>query len=180
MKLEQLVKLPKPVAANEGDLESALQTAWALLLRCYTGLDEVCFGYKEARYEAPIAKHAGAERRYFSMPIVRMGFEDTAQLSGSVDMAKETYLRELQRPAHGQERSHSSFPSSQPQLFNTTMVLERHEGSDIRDHQARAALLDEVKTSAGVSIATLSFVWRTGLILLRVISVSMLNYQRIL
>ena len=181
VKLEQLVKLQNLAAAGAGELESVLQTAWALLLRCYTGIDEVCFGYQESRSEAQGNGFAnGAGDEVFDMPLVRMSFEDGTQISKSVGMARRAYSQELRSLAPGQKRSHNPLSSRERQLFNTTVVLEKQKGANTRDVPKRQPSLDTVGTSLGVSIALLVFLEEVELILhLRAIFVFMLQSQRI-
>ena len=152
VKLEQLSKFQELAAASEGDLESVLQTAWALFLRCYTGLDEVCFGYREARHEAHGEKCPGpTENEFFSTAAVKMDFEDAIQLSKSVDTARKTYLQRLQGLKHGQEWSDEARPLLERQFFNATIALEKQKCSDTCDGRGRQALLDKIGTSVGVS-----------------------------
>ena len=50
----------------QGRLDSLLQTAWALVLCCYTDLDEVCFGQQ-------IETNASEDAENTPIPIVRFG-----------------------------------------------------------------------------------------------------------
>ena len=47
--LQQAQELQRLLQNENGNdlLRSSLQATWAVLLRCYTGLNEVCFGFEE-------------------------------------------------------------------------------------------------------------------------------------
>lgn len=49
VELQHLGQVQKLVATEEGPraLSAVIQATWAILLRCYTGLDDVCFGFEE-------------------------------------------------------------------------------------------------------------------------------------
>ncbi|KAI9691602.1 MAG: hypothetical protein M1822_007673 [Bathelium mastoideum] len=153
VKLAQLMRLRDLAKASEGDFESTLQTAWALLLRCYTGLDEVCFGYREISREASNDECAGeAEDELLTMLPVRMGFESAARLSESVGTAKKSYSQEVQRlhSPDGWRHGLRSLPERRP--FNTTFILEKDDCGNAGDQQDCQPLLRKAGTSFGVSI----------------------------
>ena len=57
------------------------QLAWGLILRLYTGLDEVCFGYLTSGRDAPIAGlHDLAVGTFINMLICRIDFSSSAPL----------------------------------------------------------------------------------------------------
>ncbi|KAL9079438.1 MAG: hypothetical protein Q9157_001692 [Trypethelium eluteriae] len=147
--LEQPTRLHSLVKAGEDELQSTLRTAWGLLLRCYTGLDEVCFGYREVPGEAAngeLLEEVGND--LLTIRTLKMVFEHANRLSESVDMAKKSYSQEIQRLKHSRERRRGlqSLPKRRP--FNTTIVFEE-KSSNPGDQQDCQSLLREAGTSSG-------------------------------
>ena len=61
------------------------QTIWALVLRCYTGQNDVCFAYKEMLDSEEVA----------SLPIVRLILDEAATLTQTVKQARRDYTGTL-------------------------------------------------------------------------------------
>jgi amino acid adenylation domain-containing protein/non-ribosomal peptide synthase protein (TIGR01720 family) len=55
VKLEQIVKLQELLLKDPDALRAVLKTAWALVIGCYTGQDEVSFGYRETQNLEPVS-----------------------------------------------------------------------------------------------------------------------------
>ena len=151
VKSEQHSRVNELANASEGDLESTLQTAWALVLRCYTDLEEICFGYQECRVKAvDDASPTGTEKEIFSTPTVRMELEDSVQIWQCVETAKKSYAQGLRRSKWGEdwmfERS-----SSGDQLFNTVMILEKRQRDDVEEVADRGTSFEAIETFADVS-----------------------------
>lgn len=155
VKLSQLSKLQELARGNDGDLESVLHTAWALVLHCYTGLDDVCFGYSEIKRDALDTGSLNAEDDFLSMPVVRLSFEGSARLNESVELAKEAYSYGMQRQRSMQERSSTTLYQPAQHLFNTTMFLEKRQHASKLDQTIDLSSVPSIGTSAGVSIGPL-------------------------
>lgn len=94
-------------ATNPDGLGAVLRTAWALLLRCYTGQDDVCFNYQHSGDVAgdPI--------------VVRFLLNDSASVAGTVDRARAELAGDLPPiPTRFLRSGHSDHPA-----FDTALVM---------------------------------------------------------
>ena len=64
---------------EHSELSAQLRTAWALVLRCYTGMEEVCFGYKES------SEQNGTD----ACSIFRLAIDESSSLAGLVRRARD-------------------------------------------------------------------------------------------
>ena len=153
VKLTELSRLRELATGETGDLESVLHTAWALVLHCYTGLDDVCFGYCEIRRDAPSDGSSKTQDGFFSMPIMRLSFEESAQLAELVGLAKEAYSHgiQCQQPTQA-DGSITEYPPEQ-RLFNTTISLEKCQHRSKCDRKICPPSAPRIGTSLGVSAA---------------------------
>lgn len=90
------------------------QTIWALVLRCYTGQNDVCFAYKEMLDSEEVA----------SLPIVRLILDEAATLTQTVKQARRDYTGAL-----------ASNPIDVPKksVANTLLSLSRSLNTRIED-----------------------------------------------
>jgi hypothetical protein len=89
---------------NDGDmLRSHLRTAWSIVLGCYTGLDDTCFGYQEGPLEGGIETQTGLKIARIELPADRT--------------VKQVVTEESRTTL-------SSVPASDEPLFNTVMILK--------------------------------------------------------
>ena len=100
----------KLMALSTTDLDglcAVLRTAWAMLLRCYTGQDDVCFNYQQSGDVA-------------SDPIVaRFLHDDSASIAGTVGRARAELAGDLPPiPTRLLRSGHSDHPA-----FDTALVV---------------------------------------------------------
>ena len=75
--LKNLARLQSILQREEILFERLLCTSWALLLRCYTGQDDVCFQLRRTRSDTLVEKSANREH----LSIVTMDFEEKQTIS---------------------------------------------------------------------------------------------------
>jgi len=80
--LHHLNELP---SLSEANLPFLLQTAWALVLRCYTGQNDVCFGYEEIQDSEAI-----------TMPMARVVLDETKSIQQTIEKTQHDYTTALQ------------------------------------------------------------------------------------
>lgn len=126
VELEQLQELQKLSAQDKDTLPTVLRAAWALVLRCYTGLENVCFGYQETRRDILVNGTRKTAESLIGMPLARMSFAETQTLSELIAKAKDDYIRGL--PYHDALPADLASGASSPerQLFNTAMLLRNY------------------------------------------------------
>lgn len=89
-------------------LPALLCAAWGLVLKCYTGLDTVCFGFLETRRNVSINQPCA------DMTMVRMNFDNIASLSELVRRVQEDH-----RSSPDADIAYTPSPFH----FNTSIVL---------------------------------------------------------
>lgn len=123
---DQLQELQK-LSRQDGEiLSSVLRTAWALVLRCYIGLEDVSFGYHETKRSISVDGTCQGTETPLGLPIARMRLEESASLIDLVKNAKDDYARAIpyqhEMPAEVSKASHLS----ERPLFNTAVLLRHY------------------------------------------------------
>jgi amino acid adenylation domain-containing protein len=107
------------------------QAAWGLVLRTYTGADQICFGYLVSGRDLPIEGIESAVGAFINMIVCRLDI--TAATSGAalVQEVHQDFLRGLpyQQCSLAEIQHHLGLGGSS--LFNTALSLQRPESQDI-------------------------------------------------
>lgn len=74
---------------------NALHGAWALTLRCYTGSEEVCFGYLLSERDVPVDKAQDAVGPMINMLACRVKMPSESVLSQVLEQIQGDYMRSL-------------------------------------------------------------------------------------
>ena len=119
---EQLQRLQTLSIEDETEMVGVLHAAWALVLHCYTGADDVCFGHYESTHAIQVS---GAQGKRTGMSAARLRVDETATLTDLIDRAKQYYTRGLQYLDAMPADVARSLHSSEKRLFNTTVHLAR-------------------------------------------------------
>jgi len=137
VEVEHFQKFREMASENKELFAAVLRAVWALVLRCYTGMEEVCFGYQEAGLETD--SNALVEAcNGFDEPIVQVGLDETVTLGDLVQKMKSKYLQggEYRIPLSGDG---FSVGETMKYPYNTAVELR---GSTARAHAK--AILNEV------------------------------------
>jgi hypothetical protein len=105
-----------PSSLNQAALPSLLRAAWGLLLRCYTGQDDVCFGYQELETAVSSPSLSNSQSSSPCMPVARFVLDESMSLAKILDQSKNDYVSAL-------PYWDLSPPQSHRQLFDTAVVL---------------------------------------------------------
>ncbi|KAK2871711.1 NRPS, partial [Arthroderma sp. PD_2] len=103
--LDQTQGLKELCESNTVALPVALRAAWSLVLRCYTGSEDVCFGYQDATSTSVL-------------PVARLAFEDDTLLSELIESAQTEYENSL--PFHDHVPADVA-GSKESRLYNTIL-----------------------------------------------------------
>ena len=126
--LKHKPELQRLATKDSETLPSILRTAWALVLRCYTGLEDVCFGYQENGIDGVADGARKLLEESEDISIARMNFDEAVALAKLLDKARDDYARgrryKYYKPA--EDSLGSQLPK--PQLFNTAMLLQKDLG----------------------------------------------------
>jgi non-ribosomal peptide synthetase component F len=108
-------KLQALAKADHCELAALLRTAWAVLLRCYTGQDDVSFGFQDGTDD---------------MAIARFIFSDSSTVSETVQRTKA----ELTGPLPHLPPGHVSPTGDRPPRFDTAVVVLQHDHCATASH----------------------------------------------
>ncbi|CZR70233.1 uncharacterized protein PAC_20134 [Phialocephala subalpina] len=109
--------------SQEITLSALFRTIWGLILRSYTGSDEVCFGYITSGRDLPIAGVEEIVGTFINMLVCRLKLSEMSLVKDIIATAKTDYLNSL-------PHQHASLAQIQhvlglygQQLFNTSMTI---------------------------------------------------------
>lgn len=127
-------------------MSNVVQVAWGLVLRAFTGLDSVLFGYVTSGRDAPVAGIEAAVGPYINVLVCRVDFDRSATLLETVHKAQRDFMQGVSSPYFSlAELFHSSH-----KMFNTGITFppelqesKQHEGY-ISFQELERVLPDEV------------------------------------
>lgn len=131
--LEHGQKLQQLSVSDEAALPSLLRVAWALLLRCYTGLDHVCFGYQETGPGTVGINGPPISGPLNGMHVAHFTMDDMVSVADTLEKAKGECISGLPHQnlvPSGRTRDPGS---SDSQLFDTAVVLRNFSDSAARN-----------------------------------------------
>jgi hypothetical protein len=140
VQMEELPGLPGLARASKHDFECMLQAAWALVLRCYTGQDDVCFGYEKCDEENLKAEEIERKADRFAKSLVTVNLDDGAMLS-------EVHASVEKSPRHVLSESLPGRP-----VFNTMMMFNMRSQGGVSAGQSEHFFLKNFAREAGVSL----------------------------
>lgn len=123
--LNHLRELQELSAKRGTALPGVLRAVWALVLRCYTGSEDVCFGYQETGTNSATGK-PGIGQRFEHMPVGRLNLEDEASLADVVEKSEREYIESVPYLRDVPPASIESVSPGENQLFNTVLMLRNY------------------------------------------------------
>ncbi|KAL4902747.1 hypothetical protein BDW74DRAFT_180448 [Aspergillus multicolor] len=106
------------------------QTAWALVLKAYTGQDDVCFGYLTAGRDVPVSDVTEAVGVFINMITYRVQFTADSTVSSAVKKTQDDFLKSLAHQHCSIAEIQHKLGISRP-LFNTIISLQSAVGEEI-------------------------------------------------
>ena len=129
LQLSGASKLPAFCARHGLTASNVLQFVWALVLRCYTNSNDICFGYLVSGRDAPVKSIQDAVGAFINILVCRMNLGDDCLLAKALEQTQSDFVRSM---AH----QHSSLADIQHELrlsgtslFNTAFTYQRRSGS---------------------------------------------------
>ncbi|KAK1142664.1 Nonribosomal Peptide Synthase (NRPS) [Aspergillus melleus] len=130
-------------------ISNVVQVAWGMVLRAFTGLDSVLFGYVTSGRDAPVAGIEGALGPYINALVCRVDFDGSATLLETVRKAQRDFMQGFSSQHYSLAELFHSATGGSPKMFNTGMTFPpelqqstQHPG-DIRFHELERDLPDE-------------------------------------
>ena len=129
LKLRNASDLQVFCAKNSVTLANVMQLVWALAIRCYTGFDEVCFGYLTSGRDVPVPGIEDAVGLFVNMLICRVNFTDGLLLSQSLKQIQTDYVRSTAHQLCSLAEVQHELQLSGMSLFNTAFSFQRRSNS---------------------------------------------------
>jgi non-ribosomal peptide synthetase component F len=127
VKIENPEHLLKFCQSQGITLSALFRTIWGLVLRAYTGSDEVCFGFITSGRDVPIQGVNDIVGTFINMLVCRMNLAKSNNLKDIISAAHSDYLSSL-------PHQHASLAQIQHQLglqgqrlFNTAMTVLKQD-----------------------------------------------------
>jgi hypothetical protein len=127
--IEHLQQLQQLSGSDEAALPSLLRVAWGLLLQCYTGLDDVCFGYQETGPGTVGQESPRTSGPLNEMHAVRFNVDYMMSVADTLEKAKGEYISVFSCLNSVPSGTTKDSRSSERQLFDTAVVLRNLSNS---------------------------------------------------
>ncbi|GFF35522.1 nonribosomal peptide synthetase 8 [Aspergillus udagawae] len=109
---------------------TVFQAAWTLVLKAYTGQDDISFGYLTAGRDFPVPNISDAVGVFINMMTYRIRLSGDSTVSAVVKETQDAFLRGLSHQQCSIAEIQHALGMNQP-LFNTIMSLQSAVGEEI-------------------------------------------------
>ena len=106
-------------------LSNLFQLVWALVLRCYTGSADICFGYMNSGRDTPIAGVQDAVGPLISMLVCRLALDDSTTARQGLQKLERDFVQSLPHQHCGLAQIQRSLGLQGEPLFNSGMSFRR-------------------------------------------------------
>lgn len=155
------IPLPENFETHLSDTNPAITApaiicvAWGLTLGAFTGLDSVCFGYKESGNEAPVTKIEETDESSFELRAFRVQLENELTVSEVLERAQDDYTRGLRYRDGGLADVLRYAEYAERELFNTCIFFSSGKAVEaanfkIKGKRFDAANLEKVSITLGL------------------------------
>lgn len=134
-------------------LANVIQAAWALVLRKYTGSDDVCFGYLSAGRDAPVTGIQETIGVFISMLCCRVRLSPSQLLAEIPSVIQDDYVRAIPHQRCSLAQVQHELGLQGKQIFNTALSIQNHSTSDVSDEGSLLFTTQEAHDPSEVSSA---------------------------
>ncbi|QMW34815.1 hypothetical protein F9C07_2280446 [Aspergillus flavus] len=117
--------LSKFSVAHGVTIANVIQTAWALVLRAYTGSDDVCFGYVASGRDVPVKGIENAVGAFINMLVCRVRLDQHQAALDAVDTMQNDYFTALAHQHCSLAQIQHGLNLSGMPLFNSIISLQK-------------------------------------------------------
>ena len=125
LRLNEIGKLQSFCSQRSITLSTALQFVWSLVLRAYTGNQNVCFGYLSSGREIPLDGIENAVGLFISMLVCRMNCGSEVLVSTALEQIRDDYTQSIAHQAFSLGDMQHEMQLSGKSLFNTAFTYQR-------------------------------------------------------
>ncbi|KAJ3579486.1 hypothetical protein NPX13_g1078 [Xylaria arbuscula] len=110
-------------ARMEITMSTAFQAAWAMLLRAYTGNEEVCFAFTSSGRDIPVDEVEKICGPLVNLLVRRVSLLENTNIRGMIDSIQEDYVNSLQHQTVQFRRVQQLFKTTE-KMFNTILTVQ--------------------------------------------------------
>ena len=118
-------------------LSNVLQLVWAIVLRAYTGNENVCFGYLSSGRDVPIEGIQDAVGLFISMLVCRMDLSNDLRVAIALEQIQADYTQSMAHQAFSLGDMQHELQLSGKSLFNTAFTFQRRPDAPNEDQQLK-------------------------------------------
>ena len=126
--------LPAFCAKHGITLSNVLQLVWALVLRCYTGSSDICFGYLTSGRDAPVQGIQDAVGAFINMLMCRMNLANDVRLDQALDKIQTDFARSMTHQNCSLADIQHEMQLSGTSLFNTAFTYQKRPDLKTQTH----------------------------------------------
>jgi amino acid adenylation domain-containing protein/non-ribosomal peptide synthase protein (TIGR01720 family) len=152
-KVESAKKLREMCETHGITLSNIFQLAWSLVLRAFTGSDDICFGYLTSGRDIPLSGIEDAIGPFINMLVCRTKFSSDLTLGQLLESTQEDYINNTKHQHVSLAEIKRSLNLPDIPLFNTILSLQRGgmamgatEASSVRIEPLKGEDPTEVRT----------------------------------
>ncbi|EED16046.1 nonribosomal peptide synthase, putative [Talaromyces stipitatus ATCC 10500] len=112
-------------------MSAIFQFVWAMVLRTYTGSDEVCFGYISSGRDVPVQDIEDAVGAFINMLIYKIHLTDTLPLAKALKKTQRDFIKSMEHQAVSLAEVQHALGLADTPLFNTAFTFQRRSGLDV-------------------------------------------------
>ncbi|KAL8831390.1 MAG: hypothetical protein Q9191_000893 [Dirinaria sp. TL-2023a] len=127
--IRELPELHSFCSKNSVTLSNALQFVWALVLRAYTGRDDVCFGYLHSGRDVPLENIESAVGIFISMLICRIDCDTDTPVRSALEQIRDDHAQGTNHQAFYLGDLQHKLQLSSKSIFNTAFTYQRRPDS---------------------------------------------------
>ncbi|KAL8692339.1 MAG: hypothetical protein Q9218_002613 [Villophora microphyllina] len=129
LELRDVARLQSFCTQRGVTLSTALQFVWSLVLRAYTGNQNVCFGYLSSGRDVPIDGIENAVGLFISMLVCRMDCDNDVPISTALEQIRDDYTQSMSHQAFSLGDMQHELQLAGKSLFNTAFTYQRRPSS---------------------------------------------------
>ena len=118
------------------------QAAWAILLRVYTGEDDVCFGYVSSGRELPMAHIQDIVGPFINMLVCRADVTKESAVLELIQQMQDEYISSIPHQRCSLARIQNALRVSQDGFFNTAISIQKIES--VQSPDSSEAVLEDI------------------------------------
>ena len=143
LNLEDLPGLNSFCAQNGATLSNVLQLVWSLVLRVFTGNENICFGYITSGRDVPIQGIQDTVGLFISMLVCHLELDDNLEVNKALEQIQADYSDSMGHQAFSLSNMQHEMGGGHA-LFNTVFTFQRRfrssdKGSDKLEYEVISA-----------------------------------------